>query len=238
VTQITDHLAKVRDTVAHAAQRSGRSADAVTIVAVSKKHSAATVRAAYDAGQRDFGENFVQEAVEKIAALGLPDAKWHFIGRIQANKTRDIARYFDWVHTVDRAKIARRLSEHRAHYAPPLDVCIQVNLGAEPQKGGVAPADLPGLVAEVQSLPKIRLRGLMTMPPASADDSTLRAIFGELARLERELVRAGAALDTLSMGMSGDLEIAVECGSTMVRIGTAIFGERPPDLRDDAATTA
>jgi pyridoxal phosphate enzyme (YggS family) len=238
VTQITDHLARVRDRVAHAARQSGRSADDVTIVAVSKRHSAAAVRAAYDAGQRDFGENFVQEAVDKITALNLPDAKWHFIGRIQANKTRDIARYFDWAHTVDRAKIARRLSEHRAHYAPPLNVCIQVNLGAEPQKGGVAPEELPALVAELRSLPKLCLRGLMTMPPASAGPDALRDIFAELARLERELVRTGVPLDTLSMGMSGDLDVAVECGSTMVRIGTAIFGERSPDPAEDTTTTA
>lgn len=226
VTHITDHLHEVRDRVEKAALDAGRAAEDITIVAVSKKHPAAAIEAAYAAGQRDFGENFVQEAIPKIESLDLPEIRWHFIGHIQANKTRDIAHFFDWVHTVDRIKVARRLSEHRPHYAAPLDVCIQVNLAEEPQKSGASAAEVRQLASEVLSLPRLRLRGLMTMPPVDADVATSAALFHRLARLEQELVADGIGLDTLSMGMSADLETAVRCGSTMVRVGTAIFGPR------------
>jgi pyridoxal phosphate enzyme (YggS family) len=226
VTQITDHLHEVRDRVKKAASAAGRAADEIKIVAVSKKHPVTAIEAAYSAGQRDFGENFVQEAVPKIESLGQSDICWHFIGSIQANKTRDIARFFDWVHTVDRLKIAKRLNDQRPHYAAPLNICIQVNLAEEPQKGGVAADEVGALVEAVCDLSRLRLRGLMTMPPADADADTIEALFLELARMQSSLVTRGFELDTLSMGMSADLEAAVSCGSTMVRIGTAIFGPR------------
>jgi pyridoxal phosphate enzyme (YggS family) len=226
VTQITDHLHEVRDRVKKAASAAGRAADEIRIVAVSKKHPVTAIEAAYSAGQRDFGENFVQEAVPKIESLGQSDICWHFIGSIQANKTRDVARFFDWVHTVDRLKIAKRLNDQRPHYAAPLNICIQVNLAEEPQKGGVAADEVGALVEAVCDLSRLRLRGLMTMPPADADADTIEALFLELARMQSSLVTRGFELDTLSMGMSADLEAAVSCGSTMVRIGTAIFGPR------------
>jgi PLP dependent protein len=226
VTQITDHLTRVRERVAKAASAVGRNPENITIVAVSKQNPASAVNAAYEAGQRDFGENFVQEAVAKIEALDLPDVRWHFIGHIQANKTKDIARYFDWVHTIDRLKIAQRLSDQRPHYAAPLNVCIQVNLAEEPQKSGVLVSGLPALANELRRLPRLRLRGLMTIPPADAEPSTVRALFGALHDLLDQLALQGFEIDTLSMGMSADLEIAVQSGSTMVRVGTAIFGPR------------
>ena len=226
MTQITDHLRQVRDRVKKAASAAGRAAEEITIVAVSKKHPVTAIEAAYAAGQRDFGENFVQEAVPKIQSLDRPDVRWHFIGRIQANKTRDIARFFDWVHTVDRLKIAYRLNEQRPHYAAPLNVCIQVNLAEEPQKGGVVTGDIDDLVEGIGDLSHLRVRGLMTMPPVDATDERVEALFLELAGIKRSLVSRGYELDTLSMGMSADLETAVTCGSTMLRIGTAIFGPR------------
>lgn len=226
MTQITDHLAEVRERVAKAASAAERDADSITIVAVSKKQTASAVREALDAGQRDFGESFAQEAVAKIARLSVPEARWHFIGHVQTNKTRDIARHFDWVHTVDRSKIGARLNDQRPHYASPLNVCIQVNLAEEPQKSGVNARDVSALAAELESLPRLRLRGLMTMPPADADPATIAEIFNALRDLQSTLVAQGHELDTLSMGMSADLEIAIRCGSTMVRVGTAIFGPR------------
>lgn len=226
MTQITDHLQRVRDRVKKAAFAAGRAADEITIVAVSKKQPVTAVEAAYSAGQRDFGESFVQEAVPKIESLALSDLRWHFIGHIQANKTKDIARLFDWVHTVDRLKIANRLNEQRPHYAAPLNICIQVNLAEEPQKSGVVADEVGELVEAVRNLSRLRLRGLMTMPPVDATADTIEAVFLELAGIKRSLVAQGFELDTLSMGMSVDLEMAVTCGSTMVRIGTAIFGPR------------
>lgn len=226
MTQITDHLHQVRDRVKKAAFAAGRAADEITIVAVSKKQPVTAVEAAYSAGQRDFGESFVQEAVPKIESLTLSDLRWHFIGHIQANKTKDIARLFDWVHTVDRLKIANRLNEQRPHYAAPLNICIQVNLAEEPQKSGVVADEVGELVEAVRNLSRLRLRGLMTMPPVDATADTIEAVFLELAGIKRSLVAQGFELDTLSMGMSVDLEMAVTCGSTMVRIGTAIFGPR------------
>lgn len=226
MTQITDHLQRVRDRVKKAAFAAGRAADEITIVAVSKKQPVTAVEAAYSAGQRDFGESFVQEAVPKIESLALSDLRWHFIGHIQANKTKDIARLFDWVHTVDRLKIANRLNEQRPHYAAPLNICIQVNLAEEPQKSGVVADEVGELVEAVRNLSRLRLRGLMTMPPVDATADTIEAVFLELAGIKRSFVAQGFELDTLSMGMSVDLEMAVTCGSTMVRIGTAIFGPR------------
>jgi len=226
VTDITDHLASVRARIVAAATAAGRDATTITLLAVSKTQPATVIRAAYAAGQRDFGENFAQEAIEKIAALQLPGAIWHFIGHIQSNKTRDIARNFDWVHTIDRLKIAHRLNEQRPHYAGKLDVCIQMNLAEEPQKGGVDASALDSLASAVAALPRLRLRGLMTMPPANADPQTVAAIFDELRAHLGRLNDEGLDMDTLSMGMSGDLELAIAHGSTIVRVGTAIFGPR------------
>ena len=226
MTQITDHLRQVRDRVKKAASAAERTADEITIVAVSKKQPLSAIEAAYSAGQRDFGENFVQEAISKIESLDQSDIRWHFIGSIQANKTKDIARLFHWVHTVDRLKVANRLNEQRPHYAAPLNVCIQVNLAEEPQKSGVAADEVGELVEAICKLPQLRVRGLMTMPPVDAATDTVEALFLELARMQRSLVAQGFELDTLSMGMSADLETAVACGSTMIRIGTAIFGPR------------
>jgi pyridoxal phosphate enzyme (YggS family) len=226
VTEITDHLAQVRERIANSANAAGRDAAGITLLAVSKTQPATAIREAYEAGQRDFGESFVQEAVTKIEALGLPDARWHFIGHIQSNKTRDIARYFDWVHTIDRLKIARRLDAQRAHYARPLATCIQVNLANEPQKGGVPLARLEALAHEIDALPKLTLRGLMTIPPAGAGERALAELFDELGTCLARLNDGGLDLDTLSMGMSADIELAIAHGSTIVRVGTAIFGSR------------
>ena len=206
--------------------RAGRSPSRVRLIAVSKARTAGEVRAAYESGQRDFGENYLQEAVVKMTALSNLDIVWHFIGAIQSNKTRDIARRFQWVHTVDRARIASRLDDAAER---PLDICVQVNIDDEPQKAGVAPSDLSALVTHIQGLPRLRLRGLMAIPRADGDHRTsfraLRRHFDTLAD------DAGDHWDTLSMGMSDDFEIAIEEGSTLVRIGTAIFGPRPTPAR-------
>jgi pyridoxal phosphate enzyme (YggS family) len=199
-------------------------------MAVSKTRSASDLRVAYKAGQKAFGENYLQEALEKIQALSdLPDLEWHFIGPIQSNKTRQIAQAFDWVHSVDRLKIARRLSEQRGESLTPLNVCLQVNINDEDSKAGCPLAELPALAEGVMALPNIRLRGLMAIPDPDQPQAGLQASFGKLAdtleRLRQE--HAGSdSLDTLSMGMSADLETAIEAGATWVRIGTAIFGAR------------
>lgn len=220
-------LQAVRERIARAAVGAGRDPDGVCLVAVSKQHPAAMVRAAYEAGQRDFGENYVQEGLAKIDAVGeLPGLRWHFIGQLQANKTREVAERFQWVHTVDRERIAARLSAQRPHHAPPLEVLLQVRIGDEPGKGGVSPEHVAALATVVATLPRLRLRGLMCIPPPSADPATQRAYCRELHELFERLKAAGHALDTLSVGMSDDLEAAVAEGSTLVRVGTAIFGPR------------
>jgi pyridoxal phosphate enzyme (YggS family) len=226
VTDITEHLSTIRERVRIAAQHAGKSADDVTIVAVSKQQPADAIQRAYHAGQRHFGESYVQEAERKIEALAELDIIWHFIGRIQANKTRFIAEHFHWVHTVDRERIARRLAEQRPYHAPPLNVMIQVNLEGEPQKGGVSAADVEPLARTIVSFDKLALRGLMTIPPAGLADDETAAHFGRLAALAADLAARGLPMDTLSMGMSGDYEIAIAAGSNCVRIGSAIFGER------------
>jgi len=222
VTEITEHLREIVERVARAAQLAER-ATSVRIVAVSKQKTSAEVAEAYAAGQRDFGESYVQEAAPKIDALRGLDIEWHFIGALQTNKTRLVAEKFQWVHTVDRAKIAVRLNDQRPHFAPPLNVLIQVNQAREPQKGGASLDEVPPLAREIASLPRLKLRGLMTIPPAAADPSPY---FTELAALQARLCAAGFALDTLSMGMSADFEKAIAAGSNCVRIGTAIFGPR------------
>jgi PLP dependent protein len=220
------HIAQVRDQVARAALAAGRSAQSVTILAVGKAQPPEMLAAAAAAGLDQLGESYLQEALGKIAALQDPAITWHFIGRLQANKTRPIAESFAWVHAVDRLKIAQRLSEQRPYHAPPLNVCLQVNLAAEASKGGVAPAELPALAAAVAQLPRLALRGLMCIPPEESEPQRQRAWFARLRTLFEELNARGARLDTLSMGMSGDFEAAILEGATLVRIGTALFGAR------------
>jgi pyridoxal phosphate enzyme (YggS family) len=199
-------------------------------MAVSKTCPAVSVRAAFDAGERDFGENYVQEALAKIDELAdLRTAiRWHLIGPLQSNKTREVATNFDWVHSVDRLKLAQRLSDQRPPELPPLQVCLQVNISGEASKSGVAPADALALAKTVASLPRLQLRGLMAIPEAAADIESQRAPHRALRELMDRLNAEGLALDTLSIGMSGDLEAAIAEGATWVRIGTAIFGGRPP----------
>ncbi len=227
MTQITDHIAETAERVRKA--RSGASAnpEIPTILAVSKRQPIAAIRSAYECGLRDFGENVVQEALPKIEALSALDICWHFIGRIQSNKTRDIAEHFAWVHTIDRLKIAQRLNDQRPHYAPPLNVCIQINQAGESQKGGIAESELSELAAAVTQLPQLRLRGLMSLPPATDDPEKNAPYFVRLRELREKLEAEGFAPDTLSMGMSSDLDVAIREGSTIVRVGTAIFGPRP-----------
>jgi PLP dependent protein len=223
---IGDNLQAVRRRVAAAARACGRDPADIALLAVSKTFGADAVAAAHACGQHAFGENYVQEALEKIAALSNLDLQWHFIGPIQSNKTRVIAERFDWVHSVDRAKIAERLSFARPAHRPPLQICIQVNIGGEDTKSGVAPADAAALTRAIAALPRLKLRGLMAIPPPSADPAQQRRHFAALRQLKSELARNGVALDTLSMGMSADLEAAIAEGATIVRVGTAIFGER------------
>ncbi|HEX5045943.1 MAG TPA: YggS family pyridoxal phosphate-dependent enzyme [Gammaproteobacteria bacterium] len=224
MTEITEHLAEIVERVARAA-RLARSTERITIVAVSKDQPASAIREAFHAGQRHFGESYVQEAAGKLAELGELDAIWHFVGRLQTNKTRFVAETFDWVHTVDRDKIARRLNEQRPQHAPPLNVLIQVNQGNEPQKAGVPPGDVAPLARAIRALPRLTLRGLMTVPPAE-DAAGAARWFSELAALRRALAADDIELDTLSMGMSADFEAAIAAGSNCLRIGTAIFGAR------------
>ena len=196
------------------------------LLAVSKTWPADSVREAAAAGQRAFGENYVQEGVAKVEALAGLGLEWHFIGPLQSNKTRLVANSFAWVHSIDRLKIAERLSEQRDVHLPPLEVCIQVNVSGEASKSGVAPDDLPELARAVSALPRLRLRGLMAIPEPTSDVALQRARFASLRQLREQLNAGGLQLDTLSMGMSDDLEAAIAEGSTMVRVGTAIFGGR------------
>jgi pyridoxal phosphate enzyme (YggS family) len=223
---IGDNLQAVRQRIAAAARACGRDSRDIALLAVSKTFGADAVAAALQCEQHAFGENYVQEALEKIAALPAAGLEWHFIGPIQSNKTRAIAEHFDWVHSVDRAKIAERLALARPVHKAPLQLCIQVNIGGEDTKSGVAPADTPALARAVAALPRVRLRGLMAIPPPNADPAQQRRNFAVLRELKSQLVHDGIALDTLSMGMSADLEAAIAEGATLVRVGTAIFGGR------------
>ena len=221
-------FAAIQERISRACEQSQRPPGSVTLVAVSKTFPAASVREAAAAGQRDFGENYLQEALAKMDELaGLP-LTWHFIGPIQSNKTRPIAERFDWVHSIDREKIARRLAEQRPAGLPPLQVCIEVNVSGEASKSGVAPAEVPALARIIAGLPQLRLRGLMAIPEPTPDETLQRSRFALLRSLKEDLVRDGLPLDTLSMGMSADLEAAIAEGATLVRVGTAIFGARPP----------
>lgn len=228
MSHIADHLQAVHARIERAAQAAQRSPDSIRLLAVSKTFPAEDVRAAFAAGQRAFGENYVQESLAKIEALAdlRTQLEWHFIGPLQSNKTRPVAEHFDWVHSVDRLKIAQRLSEQRPDALPPLNVCLQVNVSGEASKSGVALADAPDLARAIAALPKVRLRGLMSIPEPADDLQAQREPHRLLRALFDALRADGIALDTMSMGMSGDLEAAVLEGATIVRIGTAIFGKR------------
>ncbi|MEN9417890.1 MAG: hypothetical protein RI988_1510 [Pseudomonadota bacterium] len=228
MASIDTGLQTVKGRIARACAASGRDVQSVTLVAVSKTQPAQAVREAAGAGQVDFGENYVQEGLAKIAALADLRAQlcWHLIGPLQSNKTRLVAEAFDWVHTVDRLKIAERLAEQRPPQLAPLQVCLQVNISGEASKSGVLPAELPALAHAVAKLPRLRLRGLMAIPEAADDPAAQRVPHRALRALADELRAQGLALDTLSMGMSADLEAAIAEGATQVRVGTAIFGSR------------
>jgi pyridoxal phosphate enzyme (YggS family) len=229
---IADKLAQVHSRIASACAAAGRPVQSVTLLAVSKTFDVEAIAEAHAAGQRRFGENYVQEAIEKVAALGglSPPPEWHLIGPLQSNKTRVVAATFDWVHSVDRLKIAERLSTQRPDGSAPLSVCLQVNVGGEASKSGLAPDEVGAVAHAVATLPRLRLRGLMAIPEpvAGADLAAQRRPFRALRSLFDQLVGEGLSLDTISAGMSDDLEAAILEGATMVRIGSAIFGRRPP----------
>jgi hypothetical protein len=224
---LPEHLATLRVRMAAAAASAGRNADSVTLLAVSKGQPAELIRAAAAAGVTDIGESYLAEALGKMEALGALALTWHFIGRLQANKTRHVAERFAWVHGLDRLKLAERLAAQRPYHAAALNVCIQVNLAGEASKGGVQPEEAPALAAAVAALPRLALRGLMCIPPEETDPGRQRAWFARLRALRDALNAGGLGLDTLSMGMSGDFEAAIQEGATLVRIGTALFGPRP-----------
>lgn len=232
MSSIAEHLHNVRQRIAQAANQYGRDPAGIELLAVSKTFGAADVRDAYAAGQRAFGENYVQEALDKMAALAdLPEpVRWHFTGPLQSNKTRLVAEHFDWVHTIDRLKIAERLSAQRPAGMAPLQVCVQVNISGEASKSGVSPDDAADLARAVAALPGLRLRGLMAIPAPVDSPDEARAPFARVAALADALRAEGLPIDTLSMGMSDDLDAAIAEGATLVRVGTAIFGARhyPP----------
>jgi len=226
--KIDDKLAKVTARIHQAAVAAGRNPQTVQLIAVSKTHPAAAVADAYACGQRVFGESYLQEALDKQSRLAdLPGIEWHFIGPIQSNKTRPIAAHFAWVHSIDRLKIAQRLSEQRPPELPSLNICVQVNIDDETTKSGVSLAELPLLAAAIRSLPQLHLRGLMAIPAATNNPAQQRAAFAKLRNAFDALNAQGYGLDCLSMGMSGDMEAAIAEGATFVRIGTDIFGARP-----------
>lgn len=222
---LEQRLNAVRRRLATAETEAGREPGCVQLLAVSKTQPAWMLAAAYALGQRHFGENYLQEALEKQASLAHFEITWHFIGPIQSNKTRAIAQHFHWVHSVDRLKVAQRLSEQRPAHLPPLNICLQVNISGESSKSGVAPDELAALAQQIAALPHLRLRGLMTIPAASHDPGRQRQPFARLRECYQPL-QARFGLDTLSMGMSDDLAAAVAEGSTLVRVGTAVFGAR------------
>ncbi|MEY2684197.1 MAG: hypothetical protein RJA09_1341 [Pseudomonadota bacterium] len=229
MSMISGNLQQVQARIAQACAQAGRPPGAVQLLAVSKTFGPEAVLAAVAAGQRAFGENYVQEGVDKVLALrqaGHPDLEWHCIGPVQSNKTRLVATHFDWVQSVDRLKTAQRLSEQRPPELPPLQVCLQVNVDGGANKSGVAPPELLALAQAVVVLPRLRLRGLMAIPEPAADPAAACEVLGRVRALFDELNRQGLGLDTLSMGMSDDLEAAVASGSTLVRVGRAVFGSR------------
>jgi len=226
VIRVTENLTLISNLLATTANEARRDPDTVRLLAVSKKQSVEKILEAAAAGQRDFGENFVQEGIDKIQKTADFRLVWHFIGHLQSNKTRPVAEYFDWVHTIDKLKTARRLSQQRPDELPPLNICLQVNIDDEAGKSGVSAAGASELASACSELPNIRLRGLMCLPAIRTDFDAQREPFAKLRQLLEELQRGGLALDTLSMGMSGDFRAAIFEGATIVRIGTAVFGER------------
>lgn len=227
MTTIAANLQAVHARIDAACAAAGRPAGSVRLLAVSKTWPAAAVAAAAAAGQAAFGENYVQEGVDKIAQLAAQNLEWHFIGPLQSNKTRPVAEQFSWVHSIERLKIAERLSVQRPAHLPPLQVCLQVNVSGEESKSGCAPDEAAALARAIAVLPGLTLRGLMAIPEPSEDEAVQRARFATLRQLLAALKAEGLALDTLSMGMSHDLEAAIMEGATLVRVGTAIFGTRP-----------
>jgi len=225
-TQIAENLEQVCSRINAAEKAAGRTLGIVQLIAVSKTRSANEVRKAVAAGALHIGENYLQEALDKQAELGDVDIIWHFIGPIQSNKTNAIANHFDWVHSVDRLKIAKRLNDQRNEGKEPLNICIQVNVSNEATKSGVSLAELPELAAQIATLPHLKFRGLMAIPSPDQSDAALAADFERIQQSLDKLNQSGLAVDTLSMGMSGDIEMAIAAGSTMVRVGTAIFGPR------------
>ncbi|MBG9388570.1 YggS family pyridoxal phosphate-dependent enzyme [Caenimonas aquaedulcis] len=235
MTTISNNLQRVRERIEAACAGANRPVNEVTLLAVSKTFVPDAVREAFAAGQTAFGENYIQEGVEKIGLLRDLPLQWHCIGPIQSNKTRLVAAHFDWAHTVDRLKIAQRLSEQRPEGLPPLQVCIQVNIDGGGTKSGVDPKEALALAREVAQLPRLALRGLMTLPEPAADFAAQKAVHARARALFDELKAAGLAIDTLSMGMTADLEAAIAAGSTLVRVGTAIFGGRATSSASPAA---
>jgi pyridoxal phosphate enzyme (YggS family) len=238
---LPERLHEVRERIKKAAAEAGRAVDSITLLGITKGQPASMLHTAIQAGIRQFGESYLQEALDKMAEMAKLRAEprppqeepgaaeeptWHFVGRLQSNKTRPVAEGFAWVHAVDRLKIAERLAEQRPYYAPALNVCLQVNVAGEDSKGGVSFAELPTLATQVAALPRLKLRGLMCLPPEESDLQRQRHWFGLLREALEQLKAAGLALDTLSMGMSGDLEAAILEGATIVRVGTALFGPR------------
>ncbi|MDA1369251.1 MAG: YggS family pyridoxal phosphate-dependent enzyme [Proteobacteria bacterium] len=227
MTSIAENIASLRQCIRGFELKYDRPEGAVKLLAVSKRHNPENIRQAAEAGIKDFGENYLQEANQKMALLADLELCWHFIGPIQANKTRGIAEHFDWVHSVDREKIAQRLNDQRPDQCPPLNVCAQVNQSAEASKSGTDFENIEALCNTIEALPRLRLRGLMTIPAPLSDLQSQRDCFRQLTVVYRELRQRWPSMDTLSMGMSNDLEAAIAEGSTLVRLGTAIFGPRP-----------
>ena len=223
---IADNICAVRAQIEQAAHLAQRPPGSIQLLAVSKTRSADEVRQAFAAGQHAFGENYLQEGLEKIAALQDLPIEWHFIGPIQSNKTRPIAEHFHWVHSVDRTRIARRLSEQRTASLAPLNICLQVNISREPSKAGCLPEEAPALAQEIAGIPHLCLRGLMAIPAATDDIARQRQAFAQMRALLQNLQARHPQMDTLSMGMSADMEVAIAEGASIVRIGTAIFGPR------------
>lgn len=220
------HLEKVLQRIANSVNKYAHKSSSVRLIAVSKTRTSDTIMLAYNQGQRDFGESYAQEAVNKILEVNDKDICWHFIGPIQSNKTKLIALHFDWVQSVDRLKIARRLSEQRPANLPPLNVCIQVNISKDPDKSGIMPDELPEFAQQILQLDKLTLRGMMVIPKKETDFERQRQVFAEAMNCYQDLQRTHASVDTLSMGMSADMEAAIAEGSNMVRVGTDIFGPR------------
>ena len=223
---VRDNLQIIGAKLDQFAQQYQRRASDIQLLAVSKRHSVAAIREAYKAGQTTFGENYVQELLDKAEQLSDLNIKWHFIGPLQSNKTKKIAAVADWIHTIDRIKIAQRLNDQRPAELPKLNICIQVNISEESSKSGILAEDIFTFAKEVSNLPKLNLRGLMVIPVAESDLFKQRQVFAKAANLLVQLNKKGFNLDTLSMGMSGDMEAAIAEGATIVRIGTAIFGKR------------